>query len=133
MKPHDRTTEPATMSLRPLLLDAVARTKIMRVRDHAERNHYRPETDDVPGNNPACTCELDTYRCVFTYTKAKGRLFRHLLISVPGDNYANPVALCTIATEFGFTGWDRRTDKLPKTWCVAVSKDEHCAVVVQEI
>ena len=52
---------------------------------------------------------LDSVRCVFTMTRASGKLFRHLSLSVPGA-IPGEVLAYTIATWFGFTGAEVRED-----------------------
>jgi hypothetical protein len=120
--------------MRPLLIDEVAKTKIAHVRSYAEENPYYPDTHEgpPPGDNPGYVCYLNTYRCAFTYTHTRLGVFRHLSISVPSKGYPNPVAILTIATEFGFTGWNGKTI-VPFPWTSSVSKQEHCVVIAQEV
>jgi hypothetical protein len=116
------------------LIGPEERTKISHVRSYAEENPYYPGADEVPGSDDNYVCMLGTYRCVFTITRHKGLVARHLSISVPGEGYPHPESAFTIADEFGFTGWDQKTvDRLPKTWFGSLSKKDHCIVLIQEI
>jgi len=124
------------MNLRALVVDDLAKQKVKRVRQFAERkNNWYHGAGKVPGDDPRYVCHLDTYRCVFTYTvHPSGLIFRHLSISVPGAKYPNVFAACTIAELFGFTGWDGKSyEKLPPDWMGHVSDEEHCVVLVQRV
>jgi hypothetical protein len=119
--------------MRPLIIDGVARAEIAHVIDYAEENPYH-EGDDVPGDNKNYVCLLGTYRCVFTYTHSKGKVYKHLSVSVPSSKYPNIAAALMIATEFGFTGWDGKTiNRLPTDWRAMLNENEHCIVVIQEM
>lgn len=119
--------------IRPLVIDDNARAKVASVVSYAMDHPYR-EGNPVPGDNPNYVAKLDTYRAVFTFTHHRGGVFRHLTISVPSSKYANPAAVFTIASLFGFTGWDEKTiDKSPEGWRIDINKKDHCVTVVQEI
>jgi hypothetical protein len=121
--------------MRLLYINRITKVKIAHVKSYAEENPYYPgATEDVPGDNKNYVVYLNTFRCVFTHTHSKGKVYRHLTISVPSAKYPNPAAAFIIAQEFGFTGWDGKTiDKVPRNWAVDVNKKEHCIVLVQEI
>lgn len=87
-----------------------------------------------PGDNPAHVAELDTYRCVFSITRAENRTWRDLSISIPRKgNYPNPYAAYSIAQMFGFTGWNERTVDVPDEWLVHVMQEDNCIRFMQEI
>lgn len=69
---------------------------------------YRPKDSTfVPGDVEPYLAQIDSYRCVFSYTHADGWLFRHLSISVAGAKHGyvpQPIVAFTIASWFGFTG-----------------------------
>lgn len=76
---------------------------------------------------------LDTFRCVFSYSKVNGILLRHLSISVPGGKYPNIFAAFTIAELFGFTGWDQKSEVPPADWFCLPNPDDICVVIAQEL
>lgn len=123
------------MTLRPLIIDAVARAKIAHLIEHAQEHHYHEGVDPTPGDDPAFVINLNTYRVVFTFTAHHGKLYRHLSISVPAEGkYPNAAAAFMIAQEFGFTGWDGRTiTRAPEGWMVGMSENEECIVLGQEV
>lgn len=121
--------------MRALIIDNEAKVKIFNVVEHAAKNHYRPGPGvPPPGDDDRFVANLGTYRCVFSYTHSDGKLWRHISMSVPSSQYPNPAAAFTIATEFGFAGWDKRTlYRAPDGWLIDLKKDEHCVVLAQEI
>lgn len=127
------------MALRALLIDDKARAKVAQVVRYAESHPYEPTMDapedspDVPGDNPHCICYLNSYRCVFSYTKVHGETFRDLSISVPGDKWPNPFAVWTIAELFGFSGWDQQSEQPPQDWMVAKDRILAAVRVAQKI
>lgn len=101
------------MTMRPLLIGPAEKKAVEELVAFASReeNWYRPGVSQwVPGDRLEYVLSLGTYRCVFTYTEGRGKLYRHLSISVPGTLYPNPVAATTIAVLFGFTGARMRGD-----------------------
>jgi hypothetical protein len=119
--------------MRPLLIDDEARAKAKKVVDYAKLHpYYLPAAGQVPGGNPNFVAKLNTYRCVFTFTHSRGEVWRHLSISVPGENYPNPFAAWTIAELFGFTGWDGSSIGAPFGWIFNVNPKEHCIVIAQK-
>jgi len=123
--------------MRMLVIDDAARQKVVRVLEYAKQHEhwYRPfsgEDHIVPGDNANLQVHLDTYRCVFSYTKIPdGGLYRHLSISVPSIHYPNVFVGLTIAQMFGFTGWDGQNEELPKGWLLDIDKKNHCVVMAQ--
>ena len=77
---------------------------------------YRPGISPfvVPGDLDVYTAQIDSFRCVFTYTHHEGVLFRHLSISVAArmqGRVPQPIVAFTLATWFGFTGGDVDEEK----------------------
>src|ERR1700745_1054225 len=112
------------MKLRALVIDEEARKTVRRVVEfaEAEAHWYEPYQGDfsAPGDDSRHVAMLGTYRCVFSITLAPdGQLYRHLSVSVPGEDFPNPYALYTIAELFGFTGWDQSNDP-PQSWILRV-------------
>lgn len=124
--------------MRALVIDDTAKAKVAKVLTYAEepRHHYfvgaGAKTWQIPpGDNPQHVAHLDSFRCVFSITKADGETWRHLSISVPSEKYPNPFAAYTIAEMFGFTGWDGKSIDFPAGWIGKVSEEEHCIVLGQ--
>jgi hypothetical protein len=123
-------------TLRPLILDDEAKQRVGRVVAYAKQpsHWYRPGDMQPPGNSPAHTVVLDSYRCVFSYTlSAENILYRHLSISIPSAHWPNPFAVWMIATLFEFTGWNERSIKMPKGWLAHLDNETHAVVVAQSI
>jgi hypothetical protein len=123
--------------MRTLRIDDKARAKIARLVEHAKNHPYRLG-DPVPGDNPDFVVHLDTYRCVFTFTVADAPdddfIFRHLSISVPAEGkYPHPMAAFTIATLFGFTGWDGITEAMPDSWAGGPYEEDGCVILAQPL
>lgn len=126
--------------MRALLLDEDARAKIQGVLEfaHKPENYYiigpggfslqRP-----PGDDPRHVVHLNTFRCVFSVSKADGKLWKHLSVSVPGNKYPNPFAVYTIAQEFGFTGWDGNSEVPPVDWAGRLEQEVRAVVLAQEL
>ena len=119
--------------LRPLIIDNDARAKALRVLAHASAHLYSANCGWVPGDDERFVAHLNTYRVVFTFTLEKGKVWRHLSVSVPGGLYPHPSAVLVIAELFGFTGWDGHTlDNMPDGWVFHLDDQDHCIVVAQE-
>jgi hypothetical protein len=119
--------------MRPLVIDEETRAKVCAVEEFAYSNWYRPgQSELVPGDDPRHTVLLNTYRCVFSYTKMRSELFRHLSVSVPSAKYPHPYAVWTIAELFGFTGWDGKSPGGAPDWLAQPNKEEHCITVAQK-
>jgi len=110
------------------------RSKIALLVSYAQEHHYHPGVDPTPGDNPKFVLNLGAYRCVFTFTESHGRLWKHLSVSIPRKGkFPNPAAAFTLATEFGFTGWDGVTiDKIPDGWLGDIDDERNCIVLAQE-
>jgi len=122
--------------IRALHIDEDAKRRVARVLKYARcpENFFEPgKTVLIPGNDGNLQVHLNTYRCVFSYTKCDGKLWRHLSISVPGGLFPNIFAGFTIAEMFGFTGWDQKSEVPPEDWiCKPVPKDR-CVVLAQAL
>jgi hypothetical protein len=83
--------------IRALVIDDQARAKARRIREFAEQpeNWYLVDGSDrelkIPGNDPRRVAYLNTYRCVFSITKAPDGLYRHLSISVSFERTPKPL------------------------------------------
>jgi len=130
------------MNVRLLVIDDEARGKVQKVINYSAKpeNWYNvfpggKTTQEPPGHNYRHCVNLDTYRCVFSFTHDHGadKVFRHLSISVPTkDKYAHILAAFMIADLFLFEGWDGTTiDKPPDGWLLKVDEKDHCIVLAQ--
>jgi hypothetical protein len=124
--------------MRPLVIDDAARTAVAEVVAHAMQpeNYYEPgSSPQPPGDDPRHIVLLNTYRAVFSITRAPdGKLFRHLSISVPRKGkYPNEFAVLAIADLFGFTGYDGVSARIPEGWMIGPNKDDECVVVAQPL
>lgn len=125
--------------IRALVIDETVKRKVARVLEYAKQSeHFYDTTADnsqkvVPGDNGNLQAHLDTYRCVFSYTKSDGKLFRHLSISVPGGLYPNVFAGLTIADMFGFIGWDQVSENIPEDWYCRTDPIDRCVVLIQAL
>lgn len=92
-----------------LIIDDQSRALIKELVEFAAKpeNHYIPGPNaTIPGDDSRFVVQLESYRCVFTHTRAADNsIHRHLSISIqaPG-RYPLPMAVETIAHLFGFTG-----------------------------
>jgi|SRR5215475_10582682 len=120
--------------MRALFIDDEARRKVDRVIAYAMDHPFYPGKSPTPGDIPGYVAFLNTYRCVFTFTRTRGMIYRHLTISVPPENkYPNPVAAFLIAQLFGFTGYNDKKPEVPgPDWMMDIRDDENCIMIVQE-
>jgi hypothetical protein len=116
------------------MIDDEAKAQVARVVAYAMEHIYTPGKDPVPGDNPNFVANLDTFTCVFTFTRIEGGIYRHLTISVPvAGKFPNPVAAFMIAEMFGFTGYDENDPFTPGDgWMCDTKKDENCVMIAQE-
>jgi hypothetical protein len=122
------------MNTRPLLIDDDARERAARIVRHAEEHHYIPgEGVTPPGLDDNFCGMFNTFRVVFSITRMGPIAARHLSVSVPGEHYPNPYAVFTLAELFGFTGWDGRSERPPKTWAIGMEEAFRAVIVVQYI
>jgi hypothetical protein len=89
-----------------------------------------------PGDNYRHCTNLDTFRCVFSFTvdHGAGKVFRHLSISIPRKGkYPHIMAAFTIAELFGFTGWDGKTcTAMPEGWLCNIAEQDGAIVLAEE-
>ena len=122
--------------MRPLLIDESSKARVRELRAFAQGNVYRPgQSETIPGDDARHVVKFfQGYRCVFSYTEHGGKMYRHLSVSVDGEQFAHPIAAFTLATEFGFTGWEPAMgEQLPPVWMARINKEEHCVVLIQEL
>jgi hypothetical protein len=122
--------------MRMLAIDDAARAAVAKVVAHAfePENYYEPgSSPQPPGDDPRHVVLLNTYRCVFSITRAPDRqLWRHLSISVPAQGkYPHELAVLEIANLFGFTPKWEGGPRMPEGWMVGPNEDDECVVVAQ--
>jgi len=122
--------------MRVLVIDNEAKEKAAAIMAYARRHIFDPsENGAVPGDSPDFSCYLNTYRCVFTYTRSPdGKLYRHLSVSVPSKNYPSIEAMAMIAGLFEFTGADQGVAARLQAgkWIMHVEKEEpHCVILAE--
>ena len=131
------------MNVRPLVIDDAFKAECRRLREFAEnpKNWYELgenlEPPFVPGDRPEYVLKTEFgFRVVFTITHVpshRPQPFRHMTISVPGENQPNPTVVFTIAHHLGFTG-AVTTDGVatePGKWGIAANREDDC-ITVQE-
>jgi hypothetical protein len=113
----------------------VANRQELAAEINRNRERIFPPVESVPGADAHYVVELNTFRCVFSFTQIgpPGTLYRHLSVSIPGEKYPGPLAFYTIAELFGFTGWDGESEEPAKDWLLDLNRDEHCLVLAQKI
>jgi len=126
--------------MRALILGPGEQAAIAEVVAYAmEPSHHYRIGDPVPGNNPKFVAHIpDGFRCVFTLTHDKGKLYRHLSVSVPAPMMPSPEACVVLAKEFGFTASDNGLNLVARIekdkWLAGLGRqDEHCVVILQPI
>lgn len=121
--------------MRLLLIDEVTKIRISEVVRFASTNWYRPGySETVPGEDSRHVLMLNSFRCVFSFTREFNReIYRHLTVSVRGGKYPNPIAFYVIADLFGFTGWDGRSTEHPLDWKLDLDPEDRCVVVAQMV
>lgn len=124
--------------MRVLEINNENKGKVINILTFAEKpeNWYRAEEVSwVPGDREGFYGVLDTYRCCYTRSVAKGKHYRHLSVSIPGKKWPHLHAIYTIATLFGFTGAKTENEISTEpgyTWQMDMNRVEGCIVVVQE-
>jgi hypothetical protein len=96
------------MNLRLLVIGEEERKRAAEIVAYASRPHnlYHPGARaKVPGDQPEHVAHFGDFRAVFSWTKVKTGVFRHLSVSVgEHTNFPNPVMVEELARLFGFTG-----------------------------
>lgn len=125
--------------MRMLNLNDKNRKMAAAVTTFAERpeNWYHPsEHSWCPGDRPEYVTFIDTLRCVYTHTVAKGIHYRHLSVSIePTTHQPHLTLFFTLATFFGFTGAKMQEDVVVapgSDWIYSYKTEEHCLVLVQK-
>jgi len=125
--------------MRALVIDDDTITKVKQVIAYARSHVYYPGiSESIPGDVAGHIVYINSYRCVFSFTKENGeagRLYRHLSISIPSKDYPHPIAISAIAGVFEFTESERGVQQRVRdgAWSVGINKNEHCVVVVEEL
>jgi len=126
--------------MRALIIGPDEQAAIAKLVAYAKEHIYEPgKSRVVPGDDPAYVVKIpDGFRCVFTYTKHNGGLYRHLTASVPTEKYPSPEATVMLAREFGFTesvteGFDLIERLKRDGWMVSMNENEHCIVLAQPV
>jgi hypothetical protein len=125
---------------RALVVDDEAKEKVKVTLLYAKHHVYEPSllssvSEISPGDDPGHVVMLNTFRCVFSYTRFSSKLYRHLSISVPSELYPNPIAVTAIAELFGFTGSENGLEAQLRDskWMVHISRKEHCVVLAEQM
>lgn len=116
------------MNLRLLIIGEDEKKRASEVVAYASRasNIYHPGPKaKVPGDLSEHVSQFGEFRTVFSWTKVKNGLFRHLSVSVGNrTTLPNPVMVAELAHLFGFTGsyeqWQIEVD--PKAAVVVVAQ-----------
>jgi hypothetical protein len=127
--------------IRPLVISSEQREAIDHLVNFAKQPdmwYVAGKSRWIPGDNPPYVLHVDTYRCVFTYTLVHdGSVYRHLSISVSGEDYPHLLVVFSIASMFGFTGGKDASGVVCTApgddWIVRINTNEHCIVVAQLI
>jgi hypothetical protein len=127
--------------MRALMIGPDEKTAIDKLVAFAmEPDHFFvPGNGIVPGDNPDYVTHVpDGFRCVFTFTKHKNKLFRHLTVSVTGSKLPSPEACIMLAREFGFTAGSDNFNLIERMekdrWMVSQGAEgENCIAIVQPV
>jgi hypothetical protein len=129
--------------VRALVINDELREACERLRSYAHdpKHWYRlGKSTVVPGDVQEHVLVLpEGFRLVFSITDApehSPRPFRHMSLSVDGQNYPHPMVVWTLADLLGFTGAETTKDGTivgSGPWAVAIDETEHCVVVQQPL
>jgi hypothetical protein len=103
--------------LRALVIDDIAKLKAAKIKAYAEAHHYVPgPRATTPGDDPNSWAMFNDYKVVFSITESDSTVWRDLSMSVPGGKFPHPLAVFSMCELFGFTGWDGKSQDMPKGW-----------------
>lgn len=128
--------------MRLLQINDENKAKAQKLHDYAKQpGHWFWIPEDlhqgfIPGEHDEYVVHIDTYRCVFTYTRQEDKLLRHLTVSVPTEGkLPNPLVAFTIATWFGYTGArvEEGVARQPGRDWVIGAEGSLCITIMQEI
>jgi hypothetical protein len=123
------------MKVRPFIVDDELRSRIQAIKAYASLHPYIPGETIVPGDLPEHVLNTDFgYRAVFSYTRTPKGFYRDFSFSVEeSGKYPNEFVTYTLATLFGFTGWDGETIvPPPPSWMLAIDLHYDAIRIVQE-
>jgi hypothetical protein len=140
------------MPVRVLQLNDRNKARVSKVVAHSKkkRNWYlagpggKYSPGSVPGRDKRHCCQLDSYRCVFSYTCSDDKVWRHLSVSVDkGKSLPHPAAVHVIAHLFGFSGsstdlppTEEEAFNFPTSWLIQVRQDhpvdDDCIVIAED-
>lgn len=108
------------------------------VKAYASEHIWYPAENAPAGDDPGYVCYLNSYRCVFTYTRSpeNGLIYRQLSVSVPSKLYPTDVAVGVIAEMFGFSGAEQgiKARVADGSWLHHIeTKEPHCVVLAEEL
>jgi hypothetical protein len=124
------------MTLRVLIIGDEQRERAKEIATFASQpeNIYHPGPKaKVPGDCPEYVAQFNDFRAVFSWTKVKSGVYRHLSVSV-GDptRLPNPVMVEEISRLFGFSkgyqDWDVDVDAAHGVVIVAQRVDDVAGV-----
>jgi hypothetical protein len=126
--------------MRALIIGPDEKAAIRKVVAYAmEPDHFFRDGGSPPGSDPNFVAHIpDGFRCVFTFTRHQGKLFRHLTVSVNGPLLPSPEAGVMLAKEFGFTASDDSLDVVLRMqndgWLASPGHEgEHCVMLAQPV
>jgi hypothetical protein len=124
--------------MRLLFIREADRQQAARIVSYARDHEYLVAGDVlVPGADSRHVLHLAVgYRVVFSFTRHRGQLYRHLSISVSGDDtrFPGPAAVVEIATLFGFQRQPPLDAYgLPAGWSIALHQAEGAVVVLEPL
>jgi hypothetical protein len=119
------------MTLRILIIgdEQRVRAKEIAVFSSQPENYYvpGPKAKKVPGDCPEHVAQFNDFRTVFSWTKVKSGVYRHLSVSV-GDptRLPNPVMVEEISRLFGFS-------KGYQDWQVDIDPAHGVVIIAQKV
>jgi len=118
------------MTLRVLVIGPEEKQRAKEIVAYASQpeNIYHPDPKaKVPGDCPEHVAQFGSFRIVFSWTKVRLGVYRHLSVSV-GDptRLPNPVMVEEVSRLFGFTGSF-------KDWEIEIDREHGVAIVAQRV